>query len=40
MSPNTRLLLKGVLIPTLLNVPLASCSFKNFDFFTAIDSTF
>ena len=31
MSPNTGILLKGVLIPTLLNIPLASCSFINFD---------
>ena len=32
MSPNTGVLLKGVLIPTLLNNPLASCSFINFVF--------
>ena len=30
--PSTGILLKGVLIPTLLNIPLASCSFINLDF--------
>ena len=32
MLPNTGILLRGVLIPILLNTPLASCSFINFDF--------
>ena len=29
---NNGILLKGVLIPKLLNKPFASCSFKNLDF--------
>ena len=32
MSPSNGILLKGVLIPKLLNNPSASCSFINFDF--------
>ena len=31
MSPNIGILLKGVLIPKLLNNPLASCSLKSYD---------
>ena len=31
-SPNTGILFKRVLIPTLLNIPLASCFLINFDF--------
>ena len=32
VSPNNGILLKGVLIPRLLNNPFASCSLINFDF--------
>ena len=32
ISPNNRILLKGGLIPTLLNNPFASCFLINFDF--------
>ena len=31
ISPNTGILLRGVFIPTLLNIPLASCFLINFD---------
>ena len=33
IKPNTGILLKGLLIPTPLNIPLASCFLINFDFF-------
>ena len=32
ISPNNGILLEGVLIPRLLNNPLAFCSLINFDF--------
>ena len=32
ISPNTGILLKGVLIPRLFNLPLVSCFLINFDF--------
>ena len=37
---NNGILLKGVLIPKLLNKPFASCSFKNLDFFNSTNRTF
>ena len=36
ISPNNQILLNGVLRPRLLNIPSASCSFINLDFYYRI----